>query len=145
MIGFSLIKGDNFTDHRGSLRFFNTLDMSAVKRMYEISPVDTNAIRAWQGHEKENKWFFCTAGIFIINLIEIDNFINPSKELVAKKIVLNAEEPLVLKITGRYVSGIKAVGLNSKLLVFSNFTTQQSKEDDFRFEPDYWSANWDYN
>lgn len=142
MGAYSIIKGDNFTDHRGTLKFFNSLNMSTIVRMYEINPIDQSSIRAWQAHKEEHKWFYCTKGKFIINLVELNDFKNPSKKLVPKKIVLDANQPELLKITGGYATGIKALVKEAQLLVFSNFSTEQSKNDDYRFSTDFWKGDW---
>ena len=65
-----LIKGNEFIDERGALRFFNDFDMGKVVRFYEIAPANTEIIRAWQGHQHEKKWFYCLAGSFVINLVD---------------------------------------------------------------------------
>ena len=142
MVFHKLIKGNNFRDERGGLNFFNDFDMSEVSRMYEISPSDTKTIRGWQGHKAEKKWFYCNSGAFIVNLIEVDDFDSPSKKLKAKRFVLDAKEPRILEISGGYATGFKAEEAHSKLIIFSNFSLEASKNDDFRYNEDCWSAEW---
>jgi len=142
VIFHNFIQGTAYKDSRGGLNFFNTFDMSEINRMYEISPDDTKTVRGWQGHKTEKKWFYCNAGSFIVNLIEIDDFDNPSSNLVPTRFVLDAKDPGVLEISGGYATGFKALRENSKLLVFSNFSLENSKQDDFRYEVDQWSAKW---
>lgn len=142
MISHQLIEGVDFRDERGGLNFFNAFDMSEIIRMYEISPSDTIKIRGWQAHKNEKKWFYCNSGSFIVNLIEVDNFESPSEELRVNRFVLEAIKPSVLQISGGYATGFKARELNSKLIVFSDFSLEASKEDDFRYEVDTWSAEW---
>ncbi|NNE76924.1 MAG: dTDP-6-deoxy-3,4-keto-hexulose isomerase, partial [Pricia sp.] len=96
-------------------------------------------IRAWQAHTKEKKWFYCNSGAFVINLIELDNFEHPSDNLKTQKILLNSAVPMVLEISGGYANGFKATQEGSKLLVFSNFSLDESKADDFRYPADQWS------
>lgn len=142
MIFHKLIEGTNFSDERGGLIFFNTFDLTEITRMYEISPSDTDTIRGWQAHQDEKKWFYCNSGSFIVNLIKIDNFETPSRSIDPKRFELNAENPGILEISGGYATGFKANEENSKLIVFSNFSLEASKEDDFRYEVDQWSAEW---
>ena len=137
-----LIQGSNFYDERGGLRFFNNFNMTEIVRMYEILPGDTHTIRAWQCHQREKKWFYCHAGSFIMNLIQIDDFEAPSKDVVPKRIELRSETPSVLEISGGYATGFKAQEENSRLIVFSNFSLEESKNDDFRFPVDHWSVKW---
>jgi len=142
MIFHTLIEGANFSDERGGLNFFNAFDMSEIVRMYEIAPIDTKSIRGWQAHKNEKKWFYCHAGAFIVNLIEVDNFESPSKTLSPSQFILSAEKPRILEISGGYATGFIAKENHSKLLVFSNFSLEKSKNDDFRFPVETWEAEW---
>ncbi|WP_422859632.1 hypothetical protein ACOKFD_01480 [Flagellimonas sp. S174] len=142
MIEVQIIAGNTYSDNRGELTFFNTLNLDQVKRFYHIAPNSTETIRAWQGHLKENKWFYCTAGAFILNLVEVDNFDNPSKELPVKHMILDSSNPKIIHVPGGYASGFKSIYENSKLMVFSNFTLEDSKGDDFRYPLDTWFVNW---
>lgn len=142
MVFHHLIQGDSFRDERGGLNFFNNFNMSEIVRMYEISPSDTSMIRGWQGHKEEKKWFYCNSGSFVVNLVQIDNFDTPSKTIRPEQFVLESKKPSILEISGGYATGFKAGEDNSKLLVFSNFSLKESKNDDFRFPVDYWSAKW---
>jgi len=137
-----LIQGASFRDERGDLNFFNTFDMSDIVRMYEISPSETSTIRGWQGHKKEKKWFYCNSGSFIVNLVQVDDFDAPSKTIRPEQFVLESKKPSILEISGGYATGFKAQEEHSKLLVFSNFSLEESKNDDFRFPVEYWQAKW---
>lgn len=139
MVSFRLIEGAKFADNRGNLSFFNAFDMNDVVRFYEIAPNDTVTVRAWQGHKKEKKWFYCNSGAFTINLIELHNFESPSPNIQPERIVLNAKKPTVLEISGGYANGFKAMEEGSKLLVFSNFSLEESKADDYRYPVDKWT------
>ena len=142
MVFHKLIEGANFTDERGGLNFFNEFDMSQIVRMYEISPSSIISVRGWQGHKEEKKWFYCNAGSFIMNLIQVDDFNSPSKTSSPNRFVLDAKKPSVLEISGGYATGFKAQEENSKLIVFSNFSLEESKNDDFRFPLDQWVVEW---
>ena len=135
-----LIKGNEFIDERGALRFFNDFDMGKVVRFYEIAPANTEIIRAWQGHQHEKKWFYCLAGSFVINLVKVDDFDGPSRELVPQKMILKSTEPDILAIPKGYATGIRAMEESSRLQVFSDFSLDASKEDDHRFPLDMWDA-----
>ncbi|NAS12367.1 cupin domain-containing protein [Poritiphilus flavus] len=145
MAASNLIQGSRFSDARGKLNFFNGFKMKEIVRFYEIHPANQDIIRAWQAHKEEKKWFYCNSGAFIVNLIKIDNFDKPSRELIPERYILKAEDPQVLEVSGGYATGFKALGENAKLLVFSNFDLQQSAGDDFRFPPDHWEADWEVN
>ena len=102
-----IIKGGNYTDKRGELKFFNEFDMSQIKRVYFIKHFDTEVIRAWQGHTIESRWFCAVKGSFIVKLIEIDNWENPSNQLKVLEYKLNAEKQEILYIPSGYVNGLK--------------------------------------
>lgn len=142
MISHTLIVGERFSDDRGSLNFFNAFDMSEISRLYEIEPIDESVIRAWQGHQYEKKWFYCSSGSFVINLIKLDNFEKPSNNLEPNRFLLDAKKPSVLEVSGGYANGFKSMERNSKLMVFSNFGLEESKNDDFRYDLNTWSAEW---
>ena len=137
-----ILKGDSFKDHRGMLAFCNDFSLEPIVRFYEITPKDTNIIRAWQAHKKESKWFYCTQGEFEVKLVKVDSFEKPSEDLTVFTHELKADEPEILFIPGGYANGFKALKNNSKLMVFSNFDVTASKDDDFRFELNTWKTNW---
>ncbi len=71
--------GAKHVDARGILSYNNDFDLTPVKRMYVIENQDTQVVRAWQGHKKEQRWFTAVKGSFKIELIAIDNWEKPSK------------------------------------------------------------------
>lgn len=137
-----VIAGDTFQDERGEMRFFNSLNMSEIVRFYEISPVNQDIIRGWQGHQHEKKWFYCLSGGFVINIIEINDFNRPSEDLTPIRVELESSNPRILAVPGGFVTAIKATSNNARLQVFSNAVLNESKNDDFRFPLDQWSAKW---
>lgn len=139
---YDLIAGNIFKDERGSLAFLNEFSLKSIVRFYEITPENTSIIRAWQGHKKESKWFYCTQGAFEIKLIKLDDFENPSNNLQIHTIQLDDNSPRVLKVPGGYVNGFKSLKINSKLMVFSDFDLEASKNDDYRYEQNKWLKNW---
>ncbi len=142
MVHYNLIQGERFSDERGVLNFFNDFDMGTIVRFYEIAPNNMNTIRAWQGHKKEKKWFYCNAGGFIVNLIKMDNFEKPSSLLIPERVLLDTKNTMILEISGGYATGFKATEENSRLQVFSNFSLDKSKNDDFRYPIETWKAKW---
>lgn len=136
------IEGCIFSDIRGKLTFFNAFDMTPIVRFYEIEPKNSNIIRAWQGHKRERKWFYCPLGSFVINLIKVDDFENPSDSIESQRFELSETTPLVLEIPGGYATGFKSTLEKSKLMVFSDFTTEKSKNDDYRFPLEKWNTKW---
>jgi dTDP-4-dehydrorhamnose 3,5-epimerase len=135
-----LISGDIFNDHRGSLISYNTFNMQEVKRMYMICPVSNKVIRAWQAHKMEKKWFFCVSGAFHVKLIKVDDFENPSSSLSSTSYTLQSSAHQVLCIPGGFANGFQALESGSELIVFSNFSLEESKKDNYRFEQCFWNV-----
>jgi len=138
MLKPTFISGGIHTDKRGILSFVNDFDMEAVRRMYLIEHPDTAIIRAWQGHQIEQKWFLVVQGSFKIAVVQPDNWLQPSKKRVPEIFILSADKPGVLHIPGGYATGFSATEAGSKMMVFSDATIEESKKDDYRFEADYW-------
>lgn len=134
-----IIKGGNYTDERGQLEFYNDFDMSQIKRVYFTTHFDTEVIRAWQGHTIESRWFCSVKGSFLVKLIEIDNWENPSDELKVFEYTLSAEKQEILYIPSGYVNGFKALQNDSKLMVMSNYGYSEVENDELRFDKNKWS------
>lgn len=130
-----IISGGHYIDNRGLLRFVNDFDMKQVRRMYIIEP-KFGQIRAWQGHKKEQKWFFVLEGSFLIQTVSIQAHQNRSK------IIVLAEDSRVVHIESGNYNGFEALTEGSKMLVFSNQTIDEAALDDFRMslEELAWSA-----
>lgn len=131
-----LFKGNVFSDDRGTLSFNNGFDASAIKRIYTIENVDTQFVRAWQGHRIEQRWFAAVSGRFEIKLIEIDNWENPTKNLHQFHFELNADGLDILHVPVGYISSIRAIDHGSKLLVLADYLWGEVK-DEYRFDKDY--------
>lgn len=134
------IQGGTYTDDRGQIRFVNDFDMSEVKRMYITTPAASNPWRAWQGHRREQKWFYCLKGRFEVYTIKPDNWDEPSKNAVITKFELEDQSPNVLHVPSGYINGFRSMEAGSSILVYSDFTVAESKEDDYRFDYDYWDT-----
>jgi dTDP-4-dehydrorhamnose 3,5-epimerase-like enzyme len=137
-----ITEGGLFSDERGTIAFVNDFDLSPIKRFYRISHPNTSIIRAWQGHKIERKWFHCTKGAFEIKVIKIDSWANPSKDLLIENYILRADTSQILAVTEGCVTGIRALEDAATLMVFSDKTLDEAKNDDFRFDKNYW-FNWD--
>ncbi len=138
MLQPAVIMGGKHEDKRGIVSFINDFDMSPVKRFYTIYHPDTTVIRAWQGHQIEQKWFVVLEGSFEIALVNPDNWIAPSPRLPVQLFKLSAAVSQVLHIPGGYASGFKAIAPHSRMIVYSNLSLQESADDDFRFDQQLW-------
>ena len=137
MCDIKLISGDKFTDHRGTISFVNDLSLKNIKRFYIIEHPDMSVIRAWQGHEYEEKYFIVVKGSFQFVFINPKNFRSPGKNEKASQYSLSSNQPETIILPPKFISGFKALEKNSVLLVFSNKELSESKTDDYRWELNY--------
>ena len=133
-----LIKGGNFTDERGSMSFVNDFDVSAAKRFYTIAHSSREIVRAWQGHEFEQKYFFPLQGRFLIAWVKIDNFSNPSEKLPVNFVILDAKDTALLHIPNGYANGLKALTNEAQIGVFSDVELEKSVMEKHRYDPNLW-------
>jgi dTDP-4-dehydrorhamnose 3,5-epimerase-like enzyme len=119
-----IINGNSFIDERGVVRYINNFDLSSIVRMYCIEP-SLGVIRAWHGHKVEKKWFYAAKGRFLVKLVDMNSYNKMDFELTSV-------ESNILEIGGGYYNGFQALEEGSVLLVFSNFSLDESKNDDFR-------------
>ncbi|KUO68036.1 MAG: sugar epimerase [Lutibacter sp. BRH_c52] len=131
-----IISGNSHTDERGTLCYNNSFDASTIKRIYIIENNSTDFIRAWQGHKIEQRWFSAIKGSFKIQLIEIDHWDQPSKNLEKLTFTVSAEKLDVLHVPKGYVSSIQSLEEDAKLLVMADYRLHEIS-DEFRFPFDY--------
>ena len=134
-----IVRGNTHIDPRGKVRFVNDFDFENIKRFYVITHPDIDFIRAWQGHEKETKYFFVAKGAFSVNWIKVDDWVQPSEKHEIESRTITDKKSEILIIPPGHVNGFKALESDSTLIVFSDKTLQESKEDDFRYPLGYWA------
>ena len=137
-----IIEGGIHNDERGELRYNNQFDLSPVKKMYIIKHPDKSVVRAWQGHQKEHKYFQCLKGSFVVAWKKIDDFENPDDQNKAEYKILSENKNEVLSIPPGYANGLKAVENNSEIMVFSNKNLEEAADDQFKFDKSLW-LDWD--
>jgi dTDP-4-dehydrorhamnose 3,5-epimerase-like enzyme len=134
----TIIKGGTFSDHRGSMRYVNDFHFNDVKRFYFIKHPNTGFIRAWQGHQFEKKYFYPITGSFVVAWVKIDDFENPSKDLIPDYHILSASSSEIISVPKGYANGLKALEPNSEILIFSDMNLEESLEEKIRFPADWW-------
>ena len=132
------ITGGISQDERGSVKFINEFNFRKVKRFYQVENVNTKIIRAFHGHMKESKYVYVVSGSILLCAVFLDDDKNPSKENTVERFILKASNPQIIYIPPSYANGFKAVEPETKVIVFSTSTLQESDKDDIRFPPDYW-------
>lgn len=128
--------GGSNADLRGTLLYNNDFDLSLIKRMYLIENLSADFVRAWQGHKIEQRWFTAVKGSFRIQLIAIDDWDNPSKEMERFTFIVADKKLDVLHIPKGYVTSIQALEENSRLLVMADYFLGEI-QDEYRYEVDY--------
>lgn len=134
----TLIKGGLFRDERGSLKYVNDENPENYKRFYIITHPDIDIVRAWQGHKTEEKFFLVIKGCFTIAVVQPLIFEDPSAVENPEFYTMKCEDNLFLKVPGGCYTGIKACKADSILLVLSNSSLEESKDDNFRLPKDMW-------
>ncbi len=138
MIKPKIIQGGIFTDHRGTMRFVNDFKFTDVVRFYFIKHPDVNFVRAWQGHKHEQKWFYPVSGSFVFAWVKIDDFNNPSKDLIPEFHIISSDKSELIHIPKGYANGIKALEPDSELMIFSDMELEESVKDNIRYKSELW-------
>ena len=133
-----IIEGALAVDDRGSVSFVNGFDFSGVKRFYKVENFSTQTIRAFHGHLKEGKYVYLASGSAIVAAVPFNDPKTPDKNVSVKRFVLSAKKPSILFIPPGYANGFKPLEENTTLMFFSTSSLEESKNDDFRFDANYW-------
>jgi len=133
-----MIKGGVFIDSRGQISHVNDLDMSEIERFYMIHHSDISVVRAWHAHQFEKKWFYAVKGSFTTAFVKIDDWENPSLDLVPEIYQLTADDSRILYVPEGYANGIKANEPDAILLVYSNKKLSVALNDSWRYDKNMW-------
>ncbi len=125
-------------DHRGSLEFYNDLKLNYFKRFYIVSNPKKGTVRAWHGHKIESKLVKVLKGEFVVSTIKIDDWDSPSKDIQATNFNLDENSGIVFIPPG-YANGAINLKDDCKIMYFSSLIIEDSKNDDFRFDSQYWN------
>jgi|SRR5690606_14219419 len=136
----NIIRGGISLDNRGQIRYVNEFDMSSIKRFYIIQNSDTELIRGWRAHRIEDRWFYVISGSFEINIVQIDNWDQPSVDLSIHKYNLSAEKLQLVHLPAGYGTAIRALEKNSELLVFANYGLEHASFDNYTWPLDYFNG-----
>lgn len=137
----TIIKGGAYSDERGSMRFVNDFSFNDVKRFYFIKHPNTEFVRAWQAHQFEKKYFYPISGSFVVAWVKIDDFENPSKDLIPEYHILSVANSEIISVPKGYANGLKALETNSEVMIFSDMELEESVNEKIRF-PAHWWLDW---
>jgi len=136
-----IIQGGNFSDHRGTISYVNDFSFKDIERFYIISNSVENPIRAWQGHKLDAKNFYCLNGSFKIHFVKVDNWENPSEDLIIETVLVCESDSKIVHIPAGYANAIESLEKDSKLISFSTLPLANVAADDVRYPSDYWKIN----
>ena len=134
-----LIEGKKIFDNRGSVSFANEFNFFNIKRFYFVHNYSKNFVRAWHGHMKEKKYILCIKGTFQVSCVKIDKIKNPSKSNKIFTWFLNSSVQNIISIPEKFANGTMSLEDNSKLLIFSTSSLEESLKDDYRYPAKYWN------
>jgi hypothetical protein len=136
-MSINILQGGISKDERGQIRYVNEFDMSAVRRFYIIRNKDTKLIRGWRAHKIEQRWFYVISGSFEFKIIKIDNWDLPNPNLPIKTVILSELENKLINIPAGYGTAIKALEINSELLVYSDYGLEHADNDNYTWDLSY--------
>jgi len=141
-----IINGGFHIDERGKISFFNDLSLEKIKRFYMVENSSINIIRAFQGHLKEAKYIYPITGSVMVIAVYIDDIKSHSKNNKINKYILSSNEQKILYIPPKYANGFRSLESNTKIIVFSTCSLDESIKDDYRFPYNYWGEKiWKIN
>lgn len=139
-----VIEGEIFHDHRGQISSLNSFHFDGVRRTYIIHHPDSSVIRGWHAHQHERKWFYCIKGDFSVALVKVDDWDSPSPDLIPEIHHLSDKDSKLVCVPGGYANCLKAWIPDSIMLVLSDKTLDEAKNDSWRYDASMW-VDWDKN
>jgi dTDP-4-dehydrorhamnose 3,5-epimerase len=134
-----LINGGLAVDDRGTVSFVNGFNFEGIKRFYIVENHKQNFVRAWHAHKKEAKYVQVIKGSALICAVKIDDFSNPNLNIEVERFVLSEKSPSVLYIPEGFANGFMSLTDDAKLIFYSTSSLEESKDDDFRYDSNYWN------
>jgi dTDP-4-dehydrorhamnose 3,5-epimerase len=71
--------------------------------------------------------------------VKVEDWDNPSKEIIPEKFILSADSPRALFIPSGFANGFKTLTSDAKLLFLSSSTLEESSNDDYRIDWNHWN------
>tara|TARA_B100000927_G_scaffold248290_1_gene211877 strand:- start:424 stop:870 length:447 start_codon:yes stop_codon:yes gene_type:complete len=132
------------SDHRGTVSFTNDLNLKKIVRTYKVINKEIGTVRAWHGHKIEEKWISVEDGEFLVCAVNIEDFENPNKDQEVFKFNMTPDSG-VLYIPKNYANGAMNLTANNAVRYFSSLPLEESINDDYRFESDFWNPWAEFN
>lgn len=132
------IDGEINRDHRGYITSLNNFHLDGVRRTYTIHHPDASVVRGWHGHQNERKWFHCIKGSFTLAFVKVDDWENPSEDLVPEIFKVSEHKSEVICVPTGYANCIKAGEPGSILQVWSDKIMEEAVLDSWRWPAGKW-------
>lgn len=126
-----IISGGVAVDDRGVVSYVNDFTFYGIKRFYQVSNHRIGFIRAWHGHNNEEKYIYVATGTALIGAVNL-----LTEEIY--KFVLSAKKTSILRVPKGFANGFKTLEQDTNILFFSSSTIEESLKDDVRFPYNKW-------
>ena len=130
-------ESNNSSDERGTVSFTNDLNLQKAIRTYKVENRQLKTVRAWHGHKVEEKWVNVEQGEFLVCVVKVDDFTSPSKDSDIQTYKMSPKDGF-LYIPPNFANGAMNLTEDNAIRYYSSSTLEESLNDDFRFESDYW-------
>ena len=127
-----LIAGGLHVDGRGVVRHVNGFGLKAADRFYLISPARAWEWRGWVGHRRDRKWFFASAGEFVVCVASLKELEN-SRPLRPVSFRLSDCESNLLEVPPGFATAIQSCVVPAGLMVFSTGHIETAADDILRY------------
>jgi len=130
-------ESNSSSDERGTVSFTNDLNLQKAIRTYKVENSQLKTVRAWHGHKVEEKWVNVEQGEFLVCVVKVDDFTSPSKDSEIQTYKMSPKDGF-LYIPPNFANGAMNLTEDNAIRYYSSSTLEESLNDDFRFESDYW-------
>ena len=130
-------ESNSSSDERGTVSFTNDLNLQKAIRTYKVENSQLKTVRAWHGHKVEEKWVNVEQGEFLVCVVKVDDFTSPSKDSEIQTYKMSPKDGF-LYIPPNFANGAMNLTEDNAIRYYSSSTPEESLNDDFRFESDYW-------
>ena len=130
-------ESNSSSDERGTVSFTNDLNLQKAVRTYKVENSQLKTVRAWHGHKVEEKWVNVEQGDFLVCVVKVDDFASPSKNSEIQTYKMSPKDGF-LYIPPNFANGAMNLTEDNAIRYYSSLTLEESLNDDFRFESDYW-------
>lgn len=147
-----LIDRSRFCDDRG---YFENVQLNYPdcnnfkgKRVYTCSNFQQGLVRGFHFHELESKIFICIQGAARFILLKDCRLSEAAACADPYKFIISDKKEKAIYIPANYANGWQSLTADTILLGISNRTVEESRQDDWRFDPQrgglaqFWETEW---